>query len=80
MNLVFEMNTNYENRKHGGESNIGGLQLSFMQAYPSVDLCNYFDSEAYFPLGERFISGSFEGLKNALSNGKEFEETKGKSL
>ena len=80
MNLLYEMNTNYENRKHGGKSNIGSLQFSFMQAYPSVDLCNYFDSEAYFPLGEKFVSGSFEELKKALSLGKDFEETKGMSL
>ena len=67
IDVVSSMNGNFENRKHGGYSNIGQMQEDFFKAFPEVGLENIFPEVSYFPIGEKIDGGSLESLKKATT-------------
>ena len=68
IDVVSRMNSNFENRKHGGCSIIGQMQAAFFDAFPEVGLENIFSEEFYFPIGEKIEGGSLESLKETISS------------
>ena len=66
--VISDMNSNYENRKHGGYSKIGQMQEDLFNAFPEVGLENIFPEESYFPIGEKIEVGSLESLKETISS------------
>lgn len=65
--VIKGMNSNYENRKHGGYSQIAVMQSKLFEAYPNVGVENLFTSEFYFPIGQKMEPGSLEMLKATVS-------------
>ena len=65
--LINDMNSNYENRKHGGNSQVFSMQGKILAAFPEIGVENLFVSEAYLPLGQRIEPGTLESLKVAVS-------------
>ncbi len=68
--VISDMNSNYENRKHGGNSMVFSIQEKMFSAFPEVGVENVFVSENYLPIGQRFEPGTLEALKEAVN---EFE-------
>ena len=68
--VISDMNSNYENRKHGGNSMVFGIQEKIFSAFPEVGVENIFASEIYLPIGQRVEPGTLEALKEVVS---EFE-------
>ena len=68
--VISDMNSNYENRKHGGNSMVFSIQEKIFSAFPQVGIENIFVSENYLPIGQRFERGTLEALKEAVN---EFE-------
>lgn len=67
IDVVSSMNSNFENRKHGGYSKIGRMQEDLFNDFPEVGLENIFSEEFYFPIGEKIEVGSLESLKKATT-------------
>ena len=65
--VISDMNSNYENRKHGGYSQIGNMQAKMLEAYPQIGAENFFADEYYFPLGQKIEPGTLENLKVELN-------------
>ena len=61
------MNSNYENRKHGGYSKIGEIQLHVLESFPQVGIENIFDNSAYFPFAQKIEPGQLELLAQKKS-------------
>ena len=68
IDVVNSMNSNFENRKHGGYSKIGQMQEDLFNDFPEVGLENIFPEESYFPIGEKIEVGSLESLKETISS------------
>ena len=68
--VISDMNSNYENRKHGGNSMVFSIQEKMFSAFPEVGVENVFVSEYYLSIGQRFEPGTLEALKEAVN---EFE-------
>ena len=68
IDVISSMNSNFENRKHGGYSKIGQMQEDFFNDFPEVGLENIFPEESYFPIGEKIEVGSLESLKETISS------------
>ena len=68
IDVVSSMNSNFENRKHGGYSKIGQMQEGLFNDFPEVGLENIFPEESYFPIGEKIEVGSLESLKETISS------------
>lgn len=64
--VISDMNSNYENRKHGGYSQVFGMQEKMFLAFPQVGIENIFSSELYLPFGQKIEPGSLEKLKMAV--------------
>lgn len=71
--VIGDMNSNYENRKHGGNSMVFSIQEKMFSAFPEVGVENIFASENYLPVGQRIEPGTLNALKDVV---KEFEEQK----
>ena len=67
IDVVNSMNSNFENRKHGGYSKIGQMQEDLFNDFPEVGLENIFPEVSYFPIGEKIDGGSLESLKETIS-------------
>lgn len=65
IDVVSRMNSNFENRKHGGCSIIGQMQVDLFNDFPEVGLENIFSEKSYFPIGEKIEAGSLESLRKA---------------
>ncbi len=61
--IINDMNSNYENRKHGGASHVFDMQEKMFAAFPSVGVENIYAEEFYLPLGQRIEPGTLESLK-----------------
>lgn len=61
--VISDMNSNYENRKHGGYSHVFDMQEKMFSAFPQVGIENIFASELYLPIGQKIEPGSLENLK-----------------
>ena len=61
--VISDMNSNYENRKHGGYSQIENMQRKMLEAFPEIGLENFFASDVYLPAGQKIEPGSLESLK-----------------
>lgn len=61
--LINDMNSNYENRKHGGYSHVFDMQEKMLTAFPQVGIENIFASEMYLPIGQKIEPGTLESLK-----------------
>ncbi len=57
-----DMNSNYENRKHGGYSKIGHMQYKMIKSFPQIGMENIFEYEYYFPYGQKIEPGQLEKL------------------
>lgn len=68
IDVVRSMNSNFENRKHGGYSEIGRMQEDLFNDFPEVGLENIFSEKVYFPIGEKIEGGSLESLKETISS------------
>lgn len=68
--VISDMNSNYENRKHGGNSMVFSIQEKMFSAFPQVGVENIFVSEGYLPIGQRIEPGTLEALKEVVN---EFE-------
>ena len=66
--VISDMNSNYENRKHGGNSQIFGMQEKMFTAFPGIGVENIFASEMYLPMGQRIEPGTLESLKVAVND------------
>lgn len=64
--VISDMNSNYENRKHGGYSHVFDMQEKMFSAFPQVGVENIFASELYLPIGQKIEPGSLEKLKVAV--------------
>ncbi len=64
--VISDMNSNYENRKHGGYSQVFDMQTKIFTAFPQVGVENVFASELYLPIGQKIEPGSLEKLKVTL--------------
>ena len=64
--VISDMNSNYENRKHGGYSQIGNMQKKMLEAFSSLGTENIFASDVYLPAGQRIEPGSLEGLRKVV--------------
>lgn len=63
--IINDMNSNFENRKHGGVSTIGNLQYNILVNF-GVEKENYFTSPLYFPAGEKIEEGSLDKLSELV--------------
>lgn len=61
--VINDMNSNYENRKHGGYSHVFDMQEKMFAAFPSIGVENIFASEMYLPIGQKIEPGTLEKLK-----------------
>ena len=61
--VINDMNSNYENRKHGGYSHVFDMQEKMFSAFPGVGVENIFASELYLPIGQKIEPGTLESLK-----------------
>ncbi len=61
--VISDMNSSYENRKHGGYSQIAEMQMKMLEAYPQIGLENFYTEEYYFPIGQKIEPGTLENLK-----------------
>lgn len=66
LEVISEMNSNYEARKHGEYSKIGLLQKEVLEKFPEVGIENIFVSEAYMPLGQKLEPNSLEVLQETV--------------
>ncbi len=64
--IISDMNSNYENRKHGGYSQAFNMQRKMIEAFPQIGLENVFASELYLPIGQKIEPGSLESLKTLV--------------
>ena len=64
--LISDMNGNYENRKHGGNSQVFNMQEKLFSAFPMIGVENIFASELYLPIGQRIEPGSLESLRTVI--------------
>lgn len=64
--IINDMNSNFENRKHGEHSQIGNMQYNFINGFPNVEKENYFTSPLYFPAGEKIEDGSLDKLSELV--------------
>ena len=60
--VISDMNSNYENRKHGGNSQVFSMEEKMLSAFPEIGIENIFASEVYLPLGQKIESGTLEHL------------------
>ena len=67
MDILEAMNSNLENRKHGGYSQIGNMQADFLKMFPNVETYNFMNREEYFPESQKFMPGSFDELNKLIS-------------
>lgn len=65
--VINKMNSNYENRKHGGDSHVFDMQEKVFSAFPEVGVENIFASEVYLPIGQKIEPGTLESLKAAVN-------------
>ena len=65
--VISDMNSNYENRKHGGNSQVFSMEEKMFSAFPEIGIENIFASEVYLPLGQKIESGTLEHLKSVVS-------------
>ena len=65
--VISDMNSNYENRKHGGNSQVFSMEEKMLSAFPEIGIENIFASEVYLPLGQRIEPGTLEQLKSVVS-------------
>ena len=65
--VINNMNSNYENRKHGGSSHVFDMQEKMFTAFPEIGVENIFASEMYLPIGQKIEPGTLESLKAAVS-------------
>ena len=65
--VINNMNSNYENRKHGGNSHVFDMQEKIFSAFPEIGLENIFASEMYLPFVLIYDPGSLESLKAHLA-------------
>lgn len=65
--VISDMNSNYENRKHGGYSQIGNMQKKLFEAFPMVGSENIFASDVYLPVGQKIEPGSLESLREIVA-------------
>ena len=65
--IISDMNSNYENRKHGGNSLVFSMQEKMLSTFPEIGLENVFASEMYLPIGQKFEPGTLESLKAHLA-------------
>ena len=68
--VISKMNSNYENRKHGGSSMVFNMQEKMLSAFPQVGIENIFASDLYLPVGQRIEPGTLESLKMAVQEYK----------
>ena len=65
--VINNMNSNYENRKHGGSSHVFDMQEKMFTAFPEIGVENIFASEMYLPIGQKIEPGTLENLKVELN-------------
>ena len=65
--VINDMNSNYGNRKHGGNSHVFDMQEKIFSAFPKIGVENIFASEMYLPIGQKFEPGTLESLKAHLA-------------
>lgn len=65
--VISDMNSNYENRKHGGNSMVFSMQEKVFASFPEVGIENIFASEVYLPVGQKIEPGTLESLKVAVN-------------
>lgn len=65
--IISDMNSNYENRKHGGNSLVFSMQEKMLSTFPEIGLENVFASEMYLPIGQKFEPGTLENLRMAVN-------------
>ena len=68
--VISDMNSNYENRKHGGYSHVFDMQEKMLSTFSEIGIENIFASEIYLPIGQKIEPGSLERLKETV---KEFQ-------
>ncbi len=68
--LINDMNSNYENRKHGGNSHVFDMQEKLFTSFPQVGVENIFASDIYLPIGQKIEPGTLESLKNVTEEYK----------
>ncbi len=68
--VISDMNSNYENRKHGGYSHVFDMQEKMLSTFSKIGIENIFASEMYLPIGQKIEPGSLERLKETV---KEFQ-------
>lgn len=71
--VISDMNSNYENRKHGGNSQVFSIEEKIISSFPQIGLENVFAEEFYLPVGQRIEPGTLEALKVTIN---EFENQK----
>ena len=64
--VISDMNSNYENRKHGGYSHVFDMQEKMLSIFPEVGIENIFASEMYLPIGQKIEPASLEKLKEVV--------------
>lgn len=68
--VINDMNSSYENRKHGGNSQIFSMQEKMISNFGNIGIENFFDSEMYLPIGQKIEPGTLERLKAAINEYK----------
>ena len=64
--VISDMNSNYENRKHGGNSQVFSMEEKMLSAFPEIGIENIFASEVYLPVGQKIEPGTLEQLKTIV--------------
>ena len=65
--VINNMNSNYENRKHGGSSHVFDMQEKMFTAFSEIGVENIFASKMYLPIGQKIEPGTLESLKSAIN-------------
>ena len=65
--VISDMNSNYENRKHGGNSQVFSMEEKMLSALSEIGIENIFASAVHVQLSEKIESGTLEHLKSVVS-------------
>ena len=77
--VISDMNSNYENRKHGGNSQVFSIEEKIISSFPQIGLENVFAEEFYLPVGQRIEPGTLEALKVTINKFKNQKVAKNSS-